>query len=347
MRFLVAAVFLITAHSSFADCADVERFSTVGVTGFQEAVISVADLDAAVDTWRSVGGYDLLCRYDAGEKLAAFWNLQTTTRIETAVLQVAANRRGLVRLVKFHGTDQRRIRGGAMPWDTGGIFDLYVYVDDVDSTYAALRARGWQGYTEPVGYVLGPFDISESIMRGPNSESLVLMQRNAPPYDKAAFGADEGFGYPFNAALIVSDYDAHRVFFEEQLRWDKHLGGKSASNAPGENPMGLPLDLAQEAPRVFQAYANNPDSRTGSIQILAMPDVAGRSFADRAKAPNLGLLALRVPVSDLDRWRRDFESRGGKIAAEPSHLALPPYGSVRMLGVTAPEGAIIQFFEQR
>ena len=82
-------------------------------------------------------------------------------------------------------------RSSGMPWDTGGIFDLYHYVNDVDRVFQRLSARGWQAYNDPVGYVLGPFDMREVIMRGPDGEVLVLMQRNAPPYDKAAFADGE------------------------------------------------------------------------------------------------------------------------------------------------------------
>jgi hypothetical protein len=250
----------------------------------------------------------------------------------------------LIRLVRFNGLPQVQIRSSGMPWDTGGIFDLYHYVNDVDAVFERLSARGWQAYNDPVGYILGPFDMREVIMRGPDGEVLVLMQRNAPPYDKAAFGAGAGFGWPFNSALKTSDFAAHQRLFGEQLGWKEHLGGEALSEAPGENPSGLPWNLAQTEPRVFAAYANHETDRNGSIQSIYLAGMTGNDFSSRAKAPNRGLLALRVPVPDLEAFAADFTGKGGEISTPPVTLTLEPYGQVKILAVTAPNGARIDFF---
>jgi len=237
-----------------------------------------------------------------------------------------------------------QIRSSGMPWDTGGIFDLYHYVNDVDNVFERLSARGWQAYNDPVGYVLGPFDMREVIMRGPDGEVLVLMQRNAPPYDKAAFAAGDGFGWPFNSALKTTDFEAHKKLFAEQLGWKEHLGGEAVSEPPGENPSGLPWNLAQTEPRVFAAYANHETDRNGSIQSIYLAGMTGKDFSARAKAPNRGLLALRVPVPDLDQFATDFQSRGGEISVPATTLSLEPYGGVKILAIKASNGARIDFF---
>jgi hypothetical protein len=340
---LVAAISAIALVPKISD-ANCERVDSAGVTGFQEAVISVSDLDAAVATWRDVGEFSVHCRSEANKALAEFWGVPADTRIEQVVLKKRVSNRGLIRLVRFHGLPQVQIRSSGMPWDTGGIFDLYHYVSDVDAIFHKLRARGWQAYNDPVGYVLGPFDIREVIVRGPDGEVLVLMQRNAPPYNSEAFGVGTGIGWPFNSALKTMQWDAHVELFSEQLGWKEHLGGETVSEPPGENPSGLPWNLAQTEPRVFAAYANHDSDRGGSIQSMYLGGMTGKDFSGQAKAPNLGILALRVPMPDLDAFSAGFVARGGKVDRPSRRLTLAPYGEIDILAIKAPNGARIEFF---
>ena len=324
--------------------AQCDPVSSAGVTGFQEAVLSVGDLEAELATWRDIGGFEVHCRPVASREEAELWGIPADTRIDQVMLKKPVSGRGMIRLVKFHGLPQVQIRSSGMPWDTGGIFDLYMYVADVDSIFDKLRARGWQAYNDPVGYVLGPFDIREAIMRGPNGEALVLMQRNAPPYDQHAFGVADGFGWPFNSALKTADYEADSRVLRDHLGWKMHLGGDSMSQAPGENPSGLPWNLAQRMPRKFAAYANHPTDRGGSIQVIYIEGMTGKDFSDRAHAPNLGILSLRVPMSDLGEFVDGFTNRGGELALQPRTLRLEPYGRVRITTIKMPNGARIEFF---
>ena len=307
-------------------------------------MLSVSDLEAAVSTWREVGEFQVHCRAQASPALAEFWGLPAGASIEQVIVKKPTSDRGLVRLVKFGGLPQVQIRSSGMPWDTGGIFDLYMYVADVDSVFRRLRERGWQAYSDPVNYVLGPFDIREAIMRGPNGEALVLMQRNAPPYDKQVFGVGAGFGWPFNAALLTSDFEGDSRLFKEQLGWKVHLEGESLTEAPGENPTGLPWNVAQEQPRLFAAFANHDSDRAGSIQVMQVVGLTGKDFSSRARAPNLGLLAFRVPVPDLDAFVGDFTSRGGQLWRAKERLTLDPYGPVNMVSIRTGNGSRIDFF---
>lgn len=343
---VLLAAYLSLSTSLFADCSS-NSISSDGVTGFQEAVISVTDLAAAKATWVEVGGFEVICERHGDAALARFWGVPEATRIDEVVLKKAVSDRGFIRLVKFHGLPQVQIRSSGTAWDTGGIFDLYLYTVDVDGVFEALRGRGWQAYNDPVGYVLGPFDIREVVMRGPDGEALVIMQRNAPPYDKSLWGVDQGLGWPFNSALLVKDYDAHMELFDQQLTWSKHLGGTNISEPPGENPMGYPRNLAQSVPRIFQAFANNATDRNGSVQIMQMDGMTGKDFSARAKPPNLGILTLRFPVPDLARFASDLTARGGTLLAAKRTLTLPPFGEVDILAIETPGGARLEFFSQR
>jgi hypothetical protein len=350
IRILCVAVLAAgLATSARADCTAVDIPSD-GVTGFQEAVISVADLGAAVATWREVGDFETLCRGKVSPTQLEFWGLRSTANADEVVLRKSRMNRGFIRLVKFIGAKQVQIRSAGMSWDTGGIFDLYMYVDNAGKIFEKLRERGWQSFTDPVQYSLGQFTITEVMMRGPNGEVLCLMQRDAPPYDKREFGlvdgSGNGFGWPFNAALVHKDFGPGEKLFAEALGWTMHLGGDSKSQPPGENPLGIPLNLAQTTSRKFAAYAPHENDRNGSIQVIANVGLDGRDFSDRAVAPNLGILTLRVPVPDLAAFEAAFTAKGGAIAVPARSVDLPPYGKVRALAIKAPNGARIEFFAQ-
>jgi hypothetical protein len=80
--------------------------------------------------------------------------------------------------------------------------------------------------------------------------------------------------------------------------------------------------------------------------MVRFPGVEGRDLAARAQAPNLGILALRFPVSRLDDLQRRLRKAAWPIAVGPAMLHIEPYGRVRMLAVRAPDGAWLEFFER-
>ena len=349
LRYLFLIV-LLAPRFALAACT-IPPVATKDVTGFQEAVISVGHLEGAVGTWRDVGDFEVVCQGKVSEDVAIFWGVPKGTDIDEVVMKKRGLNRGLVRLVQFHGVPQQQIRSSGMTWDTGGIFDLYMYVNDVQAVFTALRARGWQSFNDPVTYTLGEYTITEVMARGPNGEVLCLMQRDAPAYNKAEYGLDArkplGFGFPFNSALVHTDITPAQKLFGDVLGWKVHLGGDSKSQPPGDNPLGIPKNIAMNTSRKFAAYASHPTDRNGSIQAIANEGLDGHDFSDRAHAPNLGHLALRVPVPDLKKFAADFTQKGGVIFSPQRALDLPPYGKVDILAVTAPNGARIEFFAKK
>jgi hypothetical protein len=118
MRIIGILTALFVSTAAHAACT-VDGISSAGITGFQEAVISVADLDAANETWQTVGGYEVICDGPVEDGLASFWGLPEGTPMHQVVLRKGADR-GLVRRVKIYGLPQVQIRSSGMPWDHGG-----------------------------------------------------------------------------------------------------------------------------------------------------------------------------------------------------------------------------------
>ncbi|HKL64158.1 MAG TPA: hypothetical protein VJ883_12360, partial [Woeseiaceae bacterium] len=61
---------------------------------------------------------------------------------------------------------------------------------------------------------------------------------------------------------------------------------------------------------------------------------------------NLGILAVRFPVDDVESTLATIQARGWTIAAPIRTLSLEPRGTVRLFDVKTPDGAIIQFFDR-
>ena len=310
--------------------------------GFLETLFSVRDLDAAVELYRQVAGWEVVHRGSAGADLSRFWHLDPGVEIEEALLRNPGDEQGLLRLVRFSGVEQRLIRPGAQTWDTGGIFDVNVRVKDVHAKLEELRRFGWLAYSEPVEFRFGKFVVREVLARGPDGIVLAMIERVEPPLE--GWPSLREFSYVFNSTQIVRDFDAAFSFYVHQLGFRVYLEHEGASREPGSNVLGLPHNLTTEIPRKVAILSPKGDN-FGSVEILSFEGAEGSDFAQHATPPNLGHLTLRFPVTGLDAYLEQLAFRGVEPISGPSKVEIAPYGSVRAVVIRAPEGAWLEFVE--
>lgn len=314
--------------------------------GLQEAVASVSDARRIAEVFTAVGGWSARKLADAPPGQWRAWHVpRRCTRIEQWLLRPAQDTRGFVRLVKFHGVPQRVMRSSGRTWDTGGIFDVDVFTDDVRRVYRALQARGWSAYGDPVDYGWGGFEVSQVVATGPDGLAIAVLEPRQPP--QAQFPPYRGFSRVFNSSHMVRNYDATRRWFTRVLGWKFMVEGDLAGvDEPGERIFGLPLPLARTTLRrcgiVHPAGLND-----GSLETIAMPGLEGRDFAADCVAPNLGWLAWRFQVTDVRGLARTLKARGAAPYSPPSRLQVAPYGEVLSFSVRTPDGAILEFFERQ
>lgn len=310
--------------------------------GYQEAVFSVSDAVAWRRFFEDVAGWELLYDGDTDNRLLRGWQLPDGAGARELVLGNPGTTRGYVRLVEFSGVPQRQIRSNAQTWDTGGWFDVNSRILDMATQFAELQARHWQAVSDPVEFAFGPFVVREWLARGPDGIVIALIERVRPALE----------GWPhlrkmsqfFNATQIVRDIDAARAFYIDTLGFEIYLEHNGASQEAGMNVLGLPHNLATEVSRSITIV--HPDgTNLGSVELLQFDGVTGRDFSALAVPPNLGVLMLRFPVSDVDAFATHMASRSVDIAMSPTEAALPPYGTVRIMAVRGPGGVWIEFFE--
>lgn len=310
--------------------------------GWHEAVVCVRDLERWLGALDQLFGWQVTRRGDVDARLLAAWQLPASARGREAVLAHPADPPRCVRLVQLTGVPQVEIRSSGNHWDTGGIFSLLAYVRDVDATFAAAQALGWSAYHDPVDMEFGPRLLRNVVLRAWDSVSFGLyrVQKPTPPepaYAKAAM--------PFNGQQSVRAIGPAREFYRDVLGWTAWFDGVTNMAC---NNFGMPENFVGRMPKNVIIAAGGEESpgvhAHGQVELVEWVTFTGVDYTARAVPPNLGIVALRVPVADAHERARDIRARGGRLWSEPQRVHLAPYGDVTLFGVRSPDGALIEFF---
>ena len=311
--------------------------------GFHEVVHSAYDIDRLAGPLCKVGGWTRHNLPDAPPEQYASWRVPARCiRIEQCLLSAPNDERGLLRIVVFHGVEQRLMRSSQHLWDSGGHFDVDMYSDDADATYAALQRCGWTAFHDSADYGFGELQVREVIIMGPDGFVIGLIERRMPPLDWP-----EGLGpmtRQFNASQIVRDYDTAAAFYRDVLGWAPLFEVVAVGEAEPSRILGLPMPQCADVARRVGIW--HPEgSNDGSVELIQCAGIEGRDFAEHAVAPNVGILALRFPVTDARALAAQIESSGWPLYTPPILLDIAPYGPTILFSVRTPDGAIIEFYE--
>ncbi|MEO1034278.1 MAG: VOC family protein [Pseudomonadota bacterium] len=312
--------------------------------GYQEAVFSVSSLPAYSTFFRDVAGWEQLAAGPVPRQQLDAWRLAKDVSARFTVFGNRGTNRGFVRLIEFTNVAQKQIRSNAQSWDTGGWFDVNTRVANMSAKFAELQADGWQATSDPVQFRFGPFVVIEWLARGPDGIVLAMIERVQPPLE----------GYPelrelsrlFNATQVVTDLDDAQRFYIDTLGFKTYLEHRGASPEEGPNVLGIPHNLADDIERdvvIVHPHGINE----GSVELLAFDGLTGADFAANAAPPNLGILMLRFPASDIEVLHARLVEHRVEVVYPPTDIDLEPYGDVRMLGIRGPGGAWLEFYETR
>jgi catechol 2,3-dioxygenase-like lactoylglutathione lyase family enzyme len=336
-------VFLLVIFMTSMAHARIDLSSRLGV---QEMVVSVKNLDAATAVYTNVAKYEVKHDGQGDPGLIAAWGLPAHVKITERVLGVPSTDKGLLRLVKIEGLPQVQIRSSARPFDTGGIFNFNSLVKDMDGVFEALRDHGFQGFADPNRYQLFGKTYSGGVLRGHDGVVINLLQRVGGSYDDMP--AFETMSHIINATQMVPDYAESFDFYTKKLGWAVRWEASPTWPPDGSNNMGIPNSVLQSGAVKEKAasFAISKEADGGTIEIFNFEGVSGRDFSDRANPPNLGLLAYRIHVRDLDAVVKDITARGVTLHRPVAEAVLAPYGRVKLMVVKAPGGSWLEFFEQ-
>ncbi len=322
------------------------RAQSVTERRWQEAVVSVHDLERSAEFFREIGGYETRWRGALSESELRTWGLSDEASGEALVLAPPEYEEGLLRLIRFDNAGRKQpMRPGARAWDTGCYFSLMVRIKDMESVYDDAIRLGWWTET-PITYLeFGESRLNVVIFRGPDGLQVQGYERLSPALPVAIPSFERMTG-PFNIMQMVRDRDVAYSFFTEVLGFDTFYNGAPyRAEKPTPMPLGIPVNLTTDV--AYRAGIVYPTAgEFGRMEMIEIMDLDGFDYADRCNAPNLGILAVRFAVDNVDDVTALLEERGAAPSV-PRSVALPPYGDVRLTALRTPDGAIVQFYEQR
>jgi len=312
-----------------------------GYTGFAEVVVSVSHF-GKVPGLRAAGGWEQLHAGPGAAGLHKAWGLKPHAAIDEELLHVPGMPFGYLRFTRITNVPQEPIRPlDARPWEPGGLWLLYTRSTDDAGLCAALAAAGWPTVRGVHGFDFGELAVNEVHHRGPDGMVLSVIEQLKPPL---AIPAPK-LTHVFNAAIIVRDFARARRFFVDQLGFQPWMEVEWNGDNPG---LTLLADLADfRGVQTVRTVIVHPDGENrGSVELIGWEGAPpARDFAERARPPNLGSLALRFGVKDLAAHLDRLRGHGIPPARPVTELVLEPYGRVRLAPVRSPDGVWLEFFE--
>lgn len=313
------------------------------ITGFSESVAIVSNLGDRVRRWCDLAGWEAGSAASVDRALLAAWGLPDIASAEEIYCTPPGTTRGGLRLVGITGCEQGDVRPNPQPWDCGGVLDLNVRVSAMQRRDEQFRRDGWRGPSNPVAWMFGDKLVSEWLTIGPDGLAFALIERLDPPLPKNQ--RPQRIGPIFNSSQVVSDMEASLAFYEETLGFTRFLHIRQPLlTEPGENPLGIPHNLVCELETEIAILSPGGDM-DGSVELIKMHGLQGRDFSALSRPPNLGLLGLRFPVADVEALAGKLHSQGQGLCYEPIEVEIPPLGRCKMLGLQAPEGAWLEFYQ--
>jgi hypothetical protein len=80
------------------------------------------------------------------------------------------------------------------------------------------------------------------------------------------------------------------------------------------------------------------------MEMIEVMGLDGFDYSDQCEAPNLGILAVRYPVANIEQAKSLVLARGGSLWRDISSVELGEVGEVELFSVKTPDGSIMQFF---
>ncbi len=311
---------------------------------WEEAVLCVRDLERWVAALDRLFGWVVELRGPVDPRLLAAWGLDSAVQGEDVVLANPDDPPRRVRLMRLDGVMQRQMRSSAAHWDTGGIFSLLVNVRDVDASFRAAQELGWSAYQDPVQMHFSGRMLRNVVLRAWDGVNFGLYCAQLPPPPEPRYAKA---GMAFNGQQSVRDIGAARRFYVEALGWTAWFDDTLRLDC---NSLGMPANFVGRTPmNVIIASAARDAAgawQYGQVELVEWLEFRGLDFAAHAVPPNLGIVALRIPVADVAQWQARLAAHGVSPLMGPASVTLPPNGEVRMFGVRSPDGALIEFFQR-
>jgi catechol 2,3-dioxygenase-like lactoylglutathione lyase family enzyme len=313
------------------------------VSPWTEAVVSVSDIADATKLFREVGGWTVTHKGKVERAELDYWKLPRSASGSFERLCAPATNTGCIRFVSFKGVEQRPIRLAARAWDTGGIYSIMVRSDNVPALFDAAIKLGWWAESEPIRFTFGQSDLRNVVLTGPHGINLAVYERISPPFEAFPVGR---ISQAFNSMRMVKSRVNARDFYQQQLGFQILFDSANEPNEPARSNFGIPLNYTPSVKRAAAALQPVP-GETGRVEVMQIDGFTGGDVSDHALPPNLGILSVRYPVSDLAAYRTSLDLRGVSIRYEAKGVTIAGIGRADLMAVRDFDGNITEFYEAK
>lgn len=310
--------------------------------GWQEVVVHVADPVPWVSFFTEDAGWKVASRGQIDPVILKSWNLAPAVTGSEVLLVNEGDAKGWIRLVTLKGVASEPIRPAAQAWDPGGWFSLMTRSRDATTVYNKAIARGWTAYNSPQEFSFGGVQLRNVVIRGPDGVNVSIYERLVPKLE--GWETIKGISRVFNVMTMVKDFEAERAFFQEGLGLGAWFIGNYEDTKQVATNFGLPVNLSTQIPR-RSGILWESQSEDGRVELMRFVGLEGVDHAQRASFANRGIVAIRLPVANLDGWVSKVRSKGIVVHESTTSVRLAPYGRVKLAWVQSPNGGIVEAFE--
>ena len=303
--------------------------------GVARILISVRDLNESLEFYRDIVQMSVVAEYALDSNtITKLWNLPSKTTARAVCLK-NEEQTTLLELIEFQPQSDQFIRPGGNTTDYG-LFTIALRTKNVDAVYQSLKQQGYQFICPPITYTPSwvPVTVKEAIMVAPNEMAIALIERVSEPIPEIK----GEFGIMLDTSQVVENIEEVSKFYVDILGLNKVFDQVLPTGAI-DNILNLPAGTESR-----MAFINQTDSKNPALEFIQC-SVEGKSLAEVAKPPYLGLFAIAFAVDDLTALIQKLRANQIQILTEPVEIAISENNKARVIVVEAPNGVNIQFFE--
>ncbi|HSJ79011.1 MAG TPA: VOC family protein [Erythrobacter sp.] len=341
----VAASMLAPSAQLLAKGAPARAASDYGVAPWNEAIVSVSDLDKSSEWLVKDGGWQVVADGTISRTELDYWHLPASVSGAFRTICAPETHAGCIRYVRFDGaTGQRPIRLASRPWDTGGIFSIMLRTDDAQTLFDAAIARGWWAESPPYAFSFGGSDLLNVVIRGPHGVNYALYQRKAPPFTGFQVGL---LSQAFNTMRMVRDQPASVTWYRDRLGLKTLFDAPFTDPEPRANNFSVPANLATTLVRRAAVVQPNLPGEDGRIEVMQFEGFEGRDYSAHAAPPNLGIISVRYPVRELAAYTAYLAANGVAPVYAAKAVTITGNGTADLIAVRDPDGNLTEFYHAR
>jgi len=314
----------------------------VNPRAFAYVLISVTDMDQALDLWATRFGMEVVVRRRGDDHgLSRLWGLADDDIVDQALLVTPGRQQGGIHLVRFRQPGPA-VREGAAPTDLVPK-SVDIAVHDIQSRFAELEAAGFKFRSKIGRFETDGIVVHEVHMNGPESVNIVFLEMEGKPEHVSI----RGYGVAPQVIATTPDNLGEKAFFESVLDLDE-TSYHRFSGPEVERTIGLPPGGALDV-RIF----GDSDYDYGRLEIVQYEGVKSNDLYSRAQPPARGFFSVSFFVKDigetLDRVASLQQSRGIGAMRAPTRdhgVVETIFGRARMATLTSPAGLVVLLVEQ-